>query len=48
MTSNDPITALVDELAACHEELTRLDAREAAHYTALTALLTGLTARRPR
>ena len=43
MTPNDPITALVDELAACHEQLTRLDAREAAHYTALTALLTGLT-----
>ena len=45
MTSNDPITALADELAACGEQLTRLDAREAAHYTALTALLTGLTAR---
>ena len=34
----------MDQLAACHEQLTRLDAREAAHYTALTALLTGLTA----
>ena len=44
MTSNDPITALADQLAACGEQLTRLDAREAAHYTALTALLTGLTA----
>ncbi len=44
MTSNDPITALVDELAACCEQLTRLDAREAAHYAALTALLTGLAA----
>ena len=44
MTSNDPITALVDELAACGEQLTRLDAREAAHYTALTALLTSLAA----
>ncbi len=44
MTSNDPITALADQLAVCGEQLTRLDAREAAHYTALTALLTGLTA----
>ena len=44
MTTNDPITALADQLAACGEQLTRLDAREAAHYTALTALLTGLTA----
>jgi len=44
MTSNDPMTALADQLAACGEQLTRLDAREAAHYTALTALLTGLTA----
>ena len=47
MTSNDPISALVDELAACCEQLTRLDAREAAHYTALTALLTSLTAPAP-
>ena len=38
----DPIAALVDQLAACGEQLTQLDAREAAHYTALTALLTGL------
>ncbi len=44
MTSTDPISALVDELAACGEQLTRLDAREAAHHTALTALLTGLSA----
>ena len=44
MTSNDPITALVDELAACGEQLTRLHAREAAHHTANTAPLTGLTA----
>jgi hypothetical protein len=41
----DPLAALADQLAACGEQLTRLDAREAAHYTALTALLTGLTAR---
>ncbi len=47
MTPDDPIAALVDELAACHEQLTQLDAREAAHYTALTALFAGLTARAP-
>ena len=46
MTPDDPITALVDQLAACCEQLTRLDAREAAHYTAITALLAGLTADR--
>ena len=32
----DPLTALADQLAACGEQLTQLDAREAAHYTALT------------
>ena len=42
MTPNDPLAALADQLAACGEQLTRLDAREAAHYTALTALLTSL------
>ncbi len=47
MTPNDPLAALADQLAACGEQLTRLDAREAAHYTALTALLTGLTAPTP-
>jgi hypothetical protein len=41
----DPFTALVDQLAACHEQLTRLDHREAGHYTALTTQLTALTAR---
>jgi hypothetical protein len=43
----DPFTAMVDELAACHEQITRLDHREAGHYTALTAQLAALTARRP-
>jgi hypothetical protein len=43
----DPFTAMVDELAACHEQLTRLDHREARHYTALSTRLTALTARRP-
>ena len=40
----DPFTALVDQLAACHEQITRLDHREAGHYTALTTQLTALTA----
>ena len=40
----DPLAALTDQLAACGEQLTQLDAREAAHYTALTALLAGLAA----
>ena len=31
MTGNDPITAIVDQLAACAEQLTRLDTREADH-----------------
>jgi hypothetical protein len=39
----DPASALTDQLAACHEQLTQLDHRETAHYTALTALLTALT-----
>ena len=40
MTPDDPITALIDELASCHEQLTQLDHREAAHYTALLTALT--------
>jgi hypothetical protein len=40
----DPLTAIVDELGACHDQLTQLDHREAGHYTALTAQLTALTA----
>ena len=47
MTPDDPISALADQLAACGEQLTQLDAREAAHYTALTALLTALAAPTP-
>ena len=34
MTSNDPITAILDQLAAHREQLTQLDAREAAHHAA--------------
>ncbi len=44
MTSNDPmITAILDQLAAHREQLTRLDAREAEHHAAITDQLTGLT-----
>ena len=45
MTSNDPLAAIADQLAAHGDQLTRLDAREAAHHATLTALLTGLTGR---
>jgi hypothetical protein len=41
----DPLTALVDQLAACHELIIRLDHREAGHYAALTTQLTALTTR---
>jgi hypothetical protein len=41
----DPLTAIVDQLAAQREQLTRLDAREASHHATLTALLAGLTDR---
>ena len=41
----DPITAIVDQLAAHGEQLTRLDAREARHHATLTALLAALTDR---
>ena len=41
----DPLTAIVDQLAAHGEQLTRLDAREARHHATLTALLAGLTDR---
>lgn len=39
----DPIPALVDQLAACREQLTQLDAREAGHHQATTARLSELT-----
>jgi hypothetical protein len=41
----DPLTAIVDQLAAHGEQLTRLDAREATHHATLTALLAGLADR---
>jgi hypothetical protein len=46
MPGNDPmITALLDQLAAHREQLTRLDAREAEHHAAITDQLTALTAK---
>ena len=42
MTSNDPITAIVDQLAAHAEQLTRLDAREAEHHAVTTTQLADL------
>ena len=43
MNSNDPITAALQELASQDERLTQLDARETAHFTALSSRLTELT-----
>jgi hypothetical protein len=43
MTSNDPITAALQELAAQHEQLTRLDTREAEHHAAASGRLAELT-----
>ena len=43
MTSNDPITAALQELASPHEQLTQLDARETGHFTTLSERLTELT-----
>ena len=50
MTSNDPITAIVDQLAAHAEQLTRLDTRQADHHAAVSGRLAELTepGRRPR
>jgi hypothetical protein len=42
MTSNDPITAALQELAAQHERLTQLDARETSHFTTVSDRLTEL------
>jgi hypothetical protein len=39
----DPITAIIDQLAAHAEKLTRLDTREADHHTAASSRLTELT-----
>jgi hypothetical protein len=42
MTSNDPITAALTQLAAHDERLTQLDARETGHFTTLSARLAEL------
>jgi hypothetical protein len=43
MTGNDPITAIVDQLAAHAEQLTRLEARHADHHAAVSARLAELS-----
>jgi hypothetical protein len=43
MTSNDPITAALTQLAAHHERLTQLDDRETGHFATLSARLAELT-----
>jgi hypothetical protein len=43
MTSNEPITAALSQLATHHERLTQLDARETGHFAALSERLTELT-----
>jgi hypothetical protein len=42
MTSNDPITGLLDQLAAHREQVTRLDTREAEHHAAVSGQLAEL------
>ena len=43
MTSHDPITAIVDQLAAHAEQLTQLDTRQAEHHAAVSGRLAELT-----
>ncbi|HEV3293940.1 MAG TPA: hypothetical protein VG123_33590 [Streptosporangiaceae bacterium] len=43
MTGHDPLTAIVDQLAAHAEQLTRLDTRHADHHAAVSARLAELT-----
>jgi len=43
MSVTDPITAIVDQLAAHAEQLTRLDRRHADHHAAVSARLAELT-----
>ena len=44
----DPLAAVLDQLAAAGEQLTRLDAREAGHYQRLAAQLASLADRLAR
>jgi len=43
MTSNAPVAAALDQLAAHHERLTQLDDRETGHFTTLSERLAELT-----
>ena len=43
MTGNDPLTAIVDQLAAHAEQLTRLDTRQADHHATVSGRLAELT-----
>jgi hypothetical protein len=43
MTSNDPITGLLDRLATYREHVTRLDTRETEHHTLVSGQLAELT-----
>jgi hypothetical protein len=43
MTSDDPITAIVDQLAAHAEQLTRLEARQSEHHAAVSQQLAEVT-----
>jgi hypothetical protein len=43
MTSNDPITGLLDRLAAYREQVTGLDTRETEHHAAVSGQLAELT-----
>ena len=43
MPGNDPITAVLDQLAAHREQVTRLDTREADHHAAVSRQLAELT-----
>jgi hypothetical protein len=40
--THDPLPAILDQLAAHHDQIVQLDAREAGHFTALTSQLTDL------
>jgi hypothetical protein len=43
MTGTDPITAIVDQLAAHADQLTRLDTRQAEHHTMVSGQVAELT-----
>jgi hypothetical protein len=43
MTSNDPFTAILDQLAAHTDQLTRLDTRQAGHHATVSGRLAELT-----